>query len=118
MNDDATHGEGLAGVGAGGEERRLPELTGAVLDAATVDRLFADLEACTEIIEVQVKTGARDMTRPAGGTGIGLDEARALVQSVAARAVQVRYRYEGGEWCDTLMVLPPGQGVRLVRIRQ
>ena len=95
---------------------KLPELTGAILDAATLDRLFADLEACTEILEIQVKTGARDMVGGGGGrAGPGLREARDMLASGSVRAVQIRYGYDGGTWCDTLMVLP--QGVRLVRMR-
>ncbi len=90
---------------------QLPALTQAVLDPATLDALFRDLAACTEILAVVPKTAAQTMTAP---VPIDLATARAGLASGQFRGVQVRYRYESKEWCDTLMATPAG--VRLVRL--
>jgi hypothetical protein len=92
----------------------MPELTEGLLDEATLDRLFADLAACTRIFSILVKPLAREHVGSDGATT--LDQARALLRARTVRGVQVRYRYQDAEWWDTLMVLP--QGVRLVRVRQ
>jgi hypothetical protein len=88
----------------------FPPMCDANLDAATLDRLFADLAGCTEVLGVVLKTGARAMVAP---RSVGLDEARQAFLSGQARAVQVRYRYDAKEWIDTLLHAPAG--VRLVR---
>lgn len=90
----------------------LPELREAVLDPEVLDHLFADLEACTRVLEVRVK-GAPD--RYADRTTVDLRTARELLRAGAVRGAQVTYAYEGVEWTDTLLVGPGG--VRLVRIR-
>lgn len=91
----------------------LAELSGGLLDAPLVDRLFADLSAEAEILAILCKGGARDH-----GTGVAPDlaAARALLAANAVRGVQIRYRWQNGEWWDTLMRTP--EGVRLVRMRQ
>lgn len=86
-------------------------LNRAVLDAATVDDLFADLAACTTVHEVLVKGAAH---HPAEAGTCPLDEACRLVQEGRVRGVQIRYRWQDQEWCDTLLVTD--RGVRLVRI--
>lgn len=90
----------------------FPPLCDAVLDAATVDQLFADLAGCTEVIEVLLKGAA---TARAGDERPSLAAAREPFVSGQVRAVQVRYRHAGDEWIDTLMHTP--RGVRLVRVR-
>ena len=90
---------------------RLPELTQAVLDPATLDALFRDLTACTEILAVVPKVSAQAMTEP---VAIDLAAARIGLASGRFRGVQIRYRYEFKEWCDTLLAAPAG--LRLVRV--
>ena len=90
---------------------RLPDVQQAVLDTATLDALFRDLAHYTQIIAVVPKTAAAGMVNE---RSISLDDARAGLTSGAFRAVQVRYRYDQREWCNTLMGTPAG--VRLVRI--
>lgn len=90
---------------------KLPTLQQTVLDAPTLEALFRDLAQCTQILAV-VPKGAPQAY--AAGHGIDLEAARAGLASGAFRGVQVRYRYEGQEWCDTLLATPGG--VRLVRI--
>lgn len=86
----------------------MSPLTTADLDPATLAALFADLADLTEIDEVLIK-GA---TSSHAGTA-GLAEARLALDSGAARAIQIRYRWAGQAWLDTLMRTPGG--VRLVR---
>lgn len=92
------------------------ELHEALLDAATLARLFDDIALATELLEVTVK-GARfqHAFQQADRGPIQLEEARTLLLSGAVRGVQVRYRFDNAEWWDTLLNVPGG--VRLVRIR-
>jgi hypothetical protein len=91
----------------------LPELMQGDLDDGHRDRYFADLAACAQILEVGVRRAVREQV-PAGG-GMGLDAARELLCRGEASGMQVRYRYVGEEWLDTL--LARGGGWRLVRMR-
>ncbi|MHC4430180.1 MAG: hypothetical protein ACYS0D_16515 [Planctomycetota bacterium] len=90
-----------------------PALHEAVLSAEEVRQLFADLTEHAELIEIGLKGETRTHQEPA--EGLGLAEALAVVEQRAARGVQIRYRYQGAQWWDTLMIQP--EGVRLVRIR-
>lgn len=90
---------------------KLPALQQTVLDAPTLDALFRDLAQCTQILGV-IPKGAPQAY--ATDRGISLEAAREGLASGAFRGVQVRYRYEKQEWCDTLLATP--SGVRLVRI--
>jgi len=94
-------------------EPRLPELTEGVLDEPTLERLFEDLAACTEVLGILVKTAEHD--RAAGAASPSLAEAREALRRRTVRGVQIRYRYQGAEWCDTLLAAPAG--VRIVRVR-
>lgn len=91
----------------------LAELSGGLLEAPLLERLFADLAAEAEILAILCKGGARDR-----GTGVApnLAEARALLTAGTVRGVQIRYRWQQAEWWDTLMCTP--EGIRLVRMRQ
>jgi len=91
---------------------QLADLHEALLDAPTLDRLFDDIAAATELLEVTIKGGR---LQRAGDAPVQLEAARALLASGAARGVQIRYRFEGAEWWDTLLTV--SEGVRLVRIR-
>lgn len=87
----------------------LAGLTTADLDATTLAALFADIAALTEVLEVQVKGAERSH---AGATD--LEGARRQLEA-GARGMQMRYRWDGGLWCDTLVRTPAG--IRLVRTR-
>ena len=90
----------------------LPELGDAMVDPATLEQLFFDLEHATEIVSVTLKElGARRATAHA----IPLQHARARLVAGDVDGIQIRYRYDGGEWWDTLMRV--GGGIRLIRIR-
>jgi hypothetical protein len=90
----------------------LPELQGALLDAATVRQLFEDIEHCTEVTEIIPKSASRTFVSE---TKITLADAREQLLSGQLKGMQIRYRYQGGDWWDTL--LPVEDRFRLVRIR-
>lgn len=89
----------------------LPDLQDTNLDPPTADTLFADLASCTQVLSI--------VPKPASGfaanKSISLPAARTGLRDGSFRAVQIRYRFEGREWCDTLMATTGG-GMRLVRI--
>ncbi len=93
-------------------DEALPQLQRALLDRETLDQLFFDLGAATELREIVLKGAstlhADDMRKPT------LDDARHLLLSRQVIGVQLRYRYGGSEWWDTLLHTP--EGVELVRI--
>lgn len=82
-------------------------LTTAELDPETLAALFSDLATLVEIDEVLIKG---DATAYAGATGL-VEAQRAL--AAGARGIQIRYRWAGEAWLDTLMSGPAG--IRLVR---
>lgn len=88
----------------------LPDLQDQVLDEPTVAALFGDLEL-VEMLEVRVK--AAPGARAVAGT---LEDARRAWEEGALRGLQVRYRWEGAVWFDTLLRTPGG--TRLVRMRE
>lgn len=90
----------------------LPDLHQATIDSATLDQLFRDIQEHADVTDVIPKFTQRGYV-PEGP--ISLEEARKLLHSQSARGVQIRYRYEGSDWWDTIMTATPGY--RLVRIR-
>lgn len=94
------------------DDLRLPPLQQTLLDAPTTAALFRDLAACTEVLSVTPKTTATGHT-----TGsLTLADAQAGLADGTLRAAQIRYRYDGAEWCDTLLTTPGG--LRVVRVCQ
>lgn len=93
------------------DELVLPELQDALLDLATIRQLFFDVSHASTLLEVRVKRGP--VTHADEGPP-GPDEARALLESGEALAVQLRYLHRGTEWLDTVMRTP--SGYRLVRM--
>jgi hypothetical protein len=92
---------------------QLPALHTTVLDAAQVEQLLSDIEACTELVEILPKYAAQG--RVSDAAGVSLAEARTLLATRAVRGLQLRYRYEGADWWDTLIMAV--EGYRVVRIR-
>jgi hypothetical protein len=81
----------------------LPPLHRAALDATTAEALFDDLAALTTIEVVRIKGAVGACT---------LAEARDALEA-GARGVQVRYRWGGESWLDTILRTPAG--LRIVR---
>ena len=88
----------------------LAALTTAELDAATLATLFSDIATLTSVDTVLVKGAA---TAYAGAAG--LEEARRRFAG-GALGLQIRYRWQGEAWWDTLVRLGDGR-TRLVRTR-
>jgi hypothetical protein len=81
------------------------------IDADTLRRLFADLSAAT-ILAVREK-GVE--TVYASAEEMSPDVASHRLLSGVARAVQVRYQFDGCEWTDTILAVRGG--FRVVRCR-
>lgn len=91
----------------------LPEMHAALLGPAELEALFHDLAACADIHEINAKTAPQGFVPETGR--MNLAEARRLLLERQVRGVQIRYRHQGAEWWDTLMVRPDGW--QLVRLR-
>lgn len=87
-------------------------LQDAILDDATVDRLFDDVASSAQLIEIVLKGSAEQMTPES--TATTLASARRALRDGSVFGVQLRYRFAGTEWWDTLIATRAG--VRLVRI--
>jgi hypothetical protein len=88
----------------------LPAVHEAVLDAATLEALVADLAAHAEVLGWKVRS--RGVV--AGGPSSLADAVSGLVGGEVL-ALQIHYCFGAVEWRDTL--LPGPAGVRLVRIQ-
>ena len=97
-------------------QKTLPELQQSVLDPETLEQLFSDLSSLTEIIEIIPKAAAAGYVDEKQ-QHISLDEAREMLLSSTVRGLQIRYRYQGSQWWDTLLPDPGGNGFRIVRIQ-
>ncbi len=90
----------------------LPELQQATLDDETLDAYFRDLQECAEIYAVIPKLNSGYVAP----TAIELWDGKSLLSSGQVCGLQIRYRYQGAEWWDTLMVRDGV--VRMTRIEQ
>lgn len=90
----------------------LAELTQADLDEETLQALLRDWQESTQVLEVTVKGGA---TRRAQSAPQALPELVEQLQMGELRGIQVRYRWNGAEWLDTLLGLD--SVVRIIRCK-
>jgi hypothetical protein len=90
----------------------LADLQDAILEPETLRQLLFDIETQAQLIEIRVKGGA---TAQASAGVRTLSAARSLLESGGVLGVQLRYRWRGFEWWDTLM--RSAAGIRLVRIQ-
>ncbi|MEO2091881.1 MAG: hypothetical protein ABGY75_20710 [Gemmataceae bacterium] len=88
----------------------VPLMVEGTLDAAGLRQLFVYIEAAGQVIGVREKGGPAEYA-----AGDPMPPATAMERLLAgtARAVQIRYRYEGHEWTDT--VFATAQGFRVIR---
>lgn len=91
----------------------LPTIWDKLLDPATLDQYFKDLAGHAELISVLEKNSPTDYVED---IPMDLAVAREKVMTGDARAVQIRYRFEAQEWCDTL--IRHAAGVKLIRMQQ
>jgi hypothetical protein len=90
----------------------LPELETGELDERTIDQLFEDIARDAVLVAVLLKGGAEVL---AEGGGVSLEQARQHLRDRSVRGVQLRYRFGGHEWWDTLICA--ADRVRIVRMR-
>lgn len=90
----------------------LPELQQSVLDQATLDDLIRDIEQCTEVMEVIVKPASGEYAVP---ETVSPKEGQHLLSEGILRGLQIRYRYQGELWIDTLLNV--GNNVQLTRMK-
>lgn len=90
----------------------VPLMTEGTIEAATLRQLAADLQASAEVLSVREKAAPGLF---AASEEFPLVSALERLCSGAARSVQIRYRYDGREWTDTLFAL--GSAFRVVRCR-
>jgi hypothetical protein len=95
-----------------GEGPPVPPMWKADLDAPALAQLFADLASAAEVLSVQ---GKGDPRRFAAAEPLTLQAARDRLDAGELAGVQIRYRYDGETWADTLLRTPAG--FRLVRCR-
>lgn len=95
-----------------GEGPPVPPMWQADLDAGAFEQLFADLTTSAEVLSIQGKAGAG---RYAATEPLTLASAHESLASREITGVQIRYRFEGCEWIDTLLRV--GFVLRLVRCR-
>lgn len=91
----------------------VPLMVEGVIDRATLAQLATDLTAHATVVGVRAKGGVQAY---ADATELSLDTAVAQLAAGSVRAIQVRYRYDGFEWSDTILATPTG--FRVVRARQ
>ena len=91
----------------------LPDLQDQEIDENTVRQLAFDIESAAQLIDIRYKGGA---TAHAVRAKPSLADAIAALLERRVASVQLRYRYRGRQWWDTL--LRTEDGVRLVRIEQ
>ncbi len=89
-------------------EPEIPELLEAEWSRDQVQQLFSDLAAGAEVQYVQLRTASGDHSTT-------LAEAATAFIERLARAIQVRYRFEGELWIDT--ILPGDPTTKIIRNR-
>lgn len=110
-NADRPTSRALDLSGGNATEIELPELTEAELDDTALRALFRDLAAATEIDDIRCKQAPESRADP---SRISPEEALDWLLEGRVRGVQVRYRYDGDAWCDTILATPSGH--RVVRV--
>jgi hypothetical protein len=90
----------------------VPLMVEGVIDPMTLAQLFADLAAFATVLSVRDKGDPRCCS---GEDPLSPDAALERLLTGSARAVQVRYRFDGYEWADTILAVPTG--FRVVRAR-
>jgi hypothetical protein len=83
-----------------------------LIDGATLRQLFADYAASADLVGIREK-GDRRMY--ADMTDLMPEVALDRLLDAKTRAMQIRYRYAGFEWTDT--ILGTQSGFRVVRCR-
>lgn len=91
----------------------VPEVLQAEWPRHQILTYFADLRAGADVDHVQVRSRGPQGIEDRKTT---LQQADALFAAGDAQAIQIKYRFDGEAWCDTL--LPQADGTKVIRIRQ
>ena len=78
----------------------LPDVYEGYLTSTQLTEFFRDIRQFAEVLDVFCKSAPRTMS---GLRDAKLENVEAELMSGRARAVQVRYRFEGKEWRDTVL---------------
>lgn len=95
-------------------EAPLPPLFSATLDCEALTQLFFDLGQAAEVFAVLERGARGQVPKEHAATPASLAALAAGLLDGSVSAAQVRYRFAGDEWWDTLTA--SAAGVRLVRI--
>ena len=93
---------------------RLPELVDLAISLPDLEQLLGDVEVFGELPEVIPKFRAKGYVPET--PSLTLAQAGPLLRNRTVRGLQLRYRFNGADWWDTIMVV--GEIYRLVRIRR
>ena len=89
-------------------------LQDVIVDAPTVGQLFFDIAHAGELIAVVQKGPGARRGQETAVTPDALDQVHRAFTAREVAAVQLRYRFGGDEWWDTLT--HTDRGIRLIRI--
>jgi hypothetical protein len=84
-----------------------------LIDRSTLTQLFVELKSHSRILSIRQKGGTQ---RYAGEEELDLASVYTRLVNGVVHGVQVRYLYDGQEWCDTL--LRAHDGWKLLRMKQ
>jgi hypothetical protein len=90
----------------------VPMMIEGIIDRATLLQFSSDIRSAARLISVREKCGPDAL---AGPDGQSLESAIERLLTGVARAIQVRYHYDGHDWSDTIVAMPAG--FRVVRCR-
>jgi hypothetical protein len=93
---------------------QVPLMTKGLINAETLHQLAEDLEVAAEVLSIREKASAATHSAPdEASLAACIDH---LLNGVI-RAAQIRYRYAGNEWTDTITATNDGfQVVRCARL--
>lgn len=90
----------------------VPLMVEGLIDPPTLTQLLAEIQSAGMVLGVREKGGPAEY---AGGDVVPPAVALERLLAGTARAVQLRYHFDGHEWTDT--VLATASGFRVVRCR-
>ena len=92
----------------------VEDLFMSVVEPPMVAQMLADIREHAELLSVGSKSDARALS---GEPVSDLALAERWLADGSLRGLQLRYRFQGDVWFDTLLRLPSGEAFKLVRMR-
>ena len=93
------------------QEMALPDLQGAMLSSDALMRYLDELIGAQVEVVITIKGASQARQAP----GEGLSQLREALVKREIHSAQLRYRYQGAHWVDTVML--QAEGARLVRMQ-